>query len=83
MPSVSVRLRTRSSALSGSRPKRRIESSGPSTATGGIAALTRDPSGRRASTSGEDSSTRRPTRATIFSMMRIRCALSLNCTGVL
>ena len=63
-------------------PKRRMESSGPSTATGGMAAFTRDPSGRRASTSGEDSSTRRPTRDTTFSMMRSRCALSLNSTGV-
>ena len=33
--------------------------------------------GRRASTIGFDSSTRRPTRETIFSMIRIRCASSL------
>ena len=31
-------------------------------------AFTREPSGRRASTIGEDSSTRRPTAATIFSI---------------
>ena len=43
--------------------KRRMESSGPSTASGGMMALTREPSGRRASTIGELSSTRRPTRA--------------------
>ena len=59
-----------------------MESSGPSTASGGMTAFTREPSGRRASTIGEDSSTRRPTRETIFSMMRSRCALSLNSTGV-
>ena len=82
IPSVSVRLRTSSSGWIGSRRKRRIDSSGPSTATGGITAFTRDPSGRRASTSGEDSSTRRPTRETIFSMIRSRCWLSLNSTGV-
>jgi hypothetical protein len=39
-------------------------------------ALTREPSGRRASTIGLDSSTRRPTRDTIFSMIFIRCVLS-------
>ena len=82
MPSVIVRLRTSSSGWMGSRRKRRIESNGPSTATGGITAFTRDPSGRRASTSGDDSSTRRPTRETIFSMIRNRCELSLNSTGV-
>ena len=82
MPSVMASFATRSSPFSAWRPKRRMESSGPSTATGGMAALTREPSGRRASTSGDDSSTRRPTRDTIFSMMRSRCASSLNSTGV-
>jgi hypothetical protein len=57
-------------------PKRRIDTSGPSTASGGMIAFTREPSGRRASTIGLDSSTRRPTRETIFSMIFIRCALS-------
>jgi hypothetical protein len=37
---------------------------------------------QRASTIGDDSSTRRPTRDTIFSMMRKRWLLSLNSTGV-
>ena len=53
--------------------KRRIESSGPSTASGGMMALTRDPSLKRASTMGVDSSMRRPTWRTILSMMRSRC----------
>src|ERR1019366_4005939 len=82
MPSVRASLATRSSPLSAWRPKRRMESRGPSTATGGITALTREPSGSRASTIGDDSSTRRPTRETIFSMIRSRCASSLNSTGV-
>ncbi len=38
-----------------------MDSSGPSTASGGMMALTREPSLRRASTMGVDSSTRRPT----------------------
>ena len=54
-------------------PKRRIESDGPSSASGGMIALIREPSGRRASTIGDDSSTRRPTRDTIRSMISIRC----------
>src|ERR1039458_8823867 len=78
MPSVQVRLRTRSSPVSGSLENRRMESAGPSMAIGGITALTRDPSGRRASTMGHDSSMRRPTRLTILSMMRTRWLLSLN-----
>ena len=44
----------------------RIETSGPSTPTGLIAALKREPSSMRASTIGWDSSTRRPTAPTIF-----------------
>ena len=67
----------RSSAFSGSAGKRRIESMGPSRARGGMMALTRDPSDRRASTMGLSSSTRRPTLETIFSMMRIRWLSSL------
>ena len=60
---VSVPLRSRSSMVSGWRPKRRMDKTGPSTASGGMIALTREPSGSRASTIGEDSSTRRPTLA--------------------
>ena len=40
-------------------------------------ALTREPSGRRASTIGELSSTRRPTPLTMRSMTRSRCAIVL------
>ena len=53
---------------------------GPSSATGGITALTREPSGRRASTMGLDSSMRRPTSETILSMMRSRCFSSVKVT---
>ena len=53
---VSARSVTRSSAFSRSAGNRRIESSGPSTASGGMIALTREPSARRASTIGELSS---------------------------
>ncbi len=59
-----------------STPKRRIESLGPSKASGGTTALTRDPSGSRASTSGETSSMRRPTRPTMRWIMRSRWSSS-------
>ena len=68
---------TNSSALRGSAANLRIESSGPSTAMGGMTAFTREPSGNRQSTIGEDSSIRRPAWATIFWMIRVRCWLSL------
>ncbi len=73
---VIVRLFTRSWACSRSAGKRRIESSGPSTASGGMIAFTREPSASRASTIGELSSTRRPTPLTIRSITRIRCLSS-------
>jgi len=72
----------RSFIVYGSRENFRIVSVGPRSASGGMIALTRLPSGRRASTIGEDSSIRRPTCETILSMMRSRCALSTNETGV-
>src|SRR6516165_11699062 len=59
-----------------------IETRGPSTAIGRTATLTRDPSGSRASTVGQDSSKRRPTPDTIFWTMRSRCASSLKWTVV-
>ena len=62
--------RSRSVRRSRRRPKRRIDSAGPSSATGGSVAVTRLPSGRRASTIGDASSTCRPTRAAIRWMMR-------------
>jgi hypothetical protein len=43
----------------------RIVSAGPSSASGGTMALTREPSASRASQIGEDSSTRRPTWLTM------------------
>ena len=69
---------TRSSALRRSAGNRRIDISGPSTASGGMMAFTREPSARRASTIGELSSTRRPIRLTIRSMTRSRWASSWN-----
>ena len=50
----------------------------PSSASGGTTALTRLPSGSRASTIGLASSTRRPTRETILSMVRRRWLSSAN-----
>ena len=49
----------------GSTRKRRTVRHGPSTASGGMIALTREPSTSRASTRGDDRSTRRPSGATI------------------
>ncbi len=49
----------------------RIVMTGPTRDSGGMIALTRDPSVRRASTIGDDSSTRRPIGAMIRSMMRM------------
>ena len=63
--------------LNGFLENLRIETSGPSTPIGRTATLTREPSSRRASQSGCDSSTRRPTAETILLMMRSRCASSL------
>jgi hypothetical protein len=64
-------------------PKRRIDSTGPSMASGGITALMREPSGSRASTIGLDSSTRRPTRLTMRSITAMRCASSRKRAGTL
>ena len=60
---------TRSAASYGSAANLRIVSEGPSTASGGMIAFTREPSGRRASTYGDASSMRRPTFVTILSMI--------------
>ena len=62
----------------GSRENFRIVSVGPRSESGGMIALTRLPSGRRASTIGEASSTRRPTCETMRSMIRSTCASSVN-----
>ena len=67
---------TRSWAPSRSVRKRRIDIAGPSSASGGMMTLTREPSCSRASTIGVDSSMRRPTALTMRSMICIRCLSS-------
>jgi hypothetical protein len=68
MPGVMDLRSTRSAGINLSAEKRRIDSSGPSTASGGMMAFTREPSLSRASTMGVDSSMRRPTWETILSI---------------
>ena len=63
---------TRLSAVNASTENFRIVSTGPCRATGGRITFTREPSGSRASTIGEASSTRRPTPDTIRSITRTR-----------
>ena len=63
---------TRSSAVMVSAANLRMVSTGPSTASGGMTALTREPSARRASTMGDDSSIRRPMEAAIRTMICLR-----------
>ena len=60
----------------------RIVSSGPESDSGAMIAFTRLPSGRRASTIGDDSSMRRPICDTILLMMRRRCDSSVKRTVV-
>ena len=73
---------TRSSMVSGSRENLRIVSDGPVIASGGMIAFTREPSGRRASTIGLDSSIRRPVWATIRSITWSRWRSEPNRTSV-
>ena len=68
--------------MSALRANFRIVKVGPPSASGGMIALTRQPSGRRASTIGDDSSMRRPTCETIRSMIRRRWASSTNVASV-
>ena len=68
---------TRSSIVWRSGRNLRIVTVGLRGISGGIIMFTRDPSGNRASTNGEDSSTRRPSGAMMRSMMRRMCASSL------
>ena len=70
---VNVPKAMRSRSVNGSAENLRMVSMLPSSAIGGMTALTREPSGRRASTIGCASSTRRPTRPTILSIVRRRC----------
>ena len=74
---------TRVSAATGPLPKRRMDMQGPSRASGGMMAFTREPSGSLASTMGEDSSTLRPTRDTMRSITCIKCRSSRNFAPVL
>ena len=71
---VSVPAATSSSPVKPRRRKRRIVSAGPSTASGGMTTLTREPSGSRASASGDASSTRRPAGASTRSITSRSCA---------
>ncbi len=73
---------SRSSGLSGSLRNLRIDTTGPSSASGGITTLMRPPSGRRASTIGFDSSSRRPIGARMRRTMRSRWLLSAKRTGM-
>ena len=59
-----------------------IEMDEPSNANGGIMAFTREPSNKRASHIGDDSSILRPTADTIFSMIFRRCPSSRNLISV-
>ena len=70
--SVRVLSAIRSATWKGSWENLRMVRIGPSNDSGGTMALTRDPSARRASTMGEDSSMRRPTWPTMRSMTRRR-----------
>jgi len=65
---------TRSSPRKRSRENLRIVMDGPLSDNGGMMTLTREPSPRRASTSGLPSSIRRPTGVTIRSITFIRAA---------
>ena len=71
MSAVAVPNRIRSSTVKGEAENFRIVITGPTSDSGGMIALTREPSVRRASTIGDDSSTRRPIGAMIRSMIRI------------
>ena len=79
---VNVPNRIRSSTVNGSLENFRIVTVGPFSAIGGMIAFTREPSGKRASTVGDDSSMRRPSGETMRSMTRITCSSSLNSTSV-
>ena len=82
MSGVAVPNRIRSSTVSGLAENLRMVMTGPTSDRGGMIALTREPSVRRASTIGEDSSTRRPIGAMIRSMMRITWSSFWNTTLV-
>ena len=60
----------------------RMVMTGPMSESGGMIAFTREPSARRASTIGLDSSTRRPIGAMMRWMIRITCSSFWNVTLV-
>ena len=74
MPVVRVSFFSRSSVESSFFPKRRMEITGPTSEIGGMTAHTREPSSRRASTMGDESSMRRPMFDTMRSMIMRTCA---------
>lgn len=74
--------RIRSSACSGRRENFRIVMVGPTSDSGGMIALTREPSGSRASTIGELSSIRRPRGETILSIAASTWLESANAVSV-
>ncbi len=69
----------RSSVVRRFLPNRRIVIDAPSIATGSMIALTREPSGSRASTIGDDSSMRRPSGVMMRSMINRSCCASVKC----
>ena len=79
---AACRARTSSRSEKPSRRKRRTVRHGPSSASGGITTFTREPSGSRASHSGDASSTRRPSGARIRSIACISSASPPNDTPV-
>jgi hypothetical protein len=76
MPASKVPSFTRSAGVRGSFLNLRIETDKPSMASGSMITLMRPPSGRRASTIGLDSSSRRPSGARMRRTMRITCSES-------
>ena len=80
--SVKVPILIRSPTVNGSLANLRMVRIEPSSDSGGTITLTRDPSARRASTIGEDSSIRRPTDDTMRSMTRRRWSSEMNRTLV-
>ncbi|MNR02168.1 hypothetical protein D3C85_1180100 [compost metagenome] len=76
MPASKVPSFTRSAGVSGSFLNFRIDTDRPSIAKGSMITLMRPPSGKRASTIGLDSSSRRPSGARMRRTMRITCSES-------
>ena len=67
--------------MNGRAENLRMVMTGPMSDSGSMIALTRDPSGRRASTRGLDWSMRRPSGAMIRSMIRSTCSSPMNCVS--